>query len=162
MSPVSSGQYRPVTMTGCVQATGNSGEFLLAVPAEFPEGVRGIAKGDPVPKDAGIGPAPRPDPQTVPPLHTGAEPGLPEGRYSTPTMQNRTYKLLNVKAARMKTLVGKAVEVAGEIPVEGYPTGDAPSSPGNARALASALNPPFKVNHIKAVADSCAALIQSR
>jgi len=72
-------------------------------------------------------------------------------------MQNRSYKLLNVKTARMKTLVGKAVEVVGQIPVEGYPTGDEPSSPGDARALASVLNPPFKVNHIKVVGDSCTA-----
>jgi hypothetical protein len=161
-SPVSAGQYRPVTMTGCVQATGEPDLFLLTVPAEFPEAVRGIAKGDPVPSGSGIGPAPRPDPQTVPPLGTGAEPGLPEGRYSTPTLQNRSYKLLNVKAARMKTFVGKAVKVTGQIPIEGFPTGDEPASPGQARALASALNPPFKVQHVKIVADSCAALLQSR
>jgi hypothetical protein len=159
---VSSVKDRQVTMTGCVQATGEPGLFLLTVPAELPEAVRGIAKGEPVPSNAGIGPAPRPDPLTVPPLGTNADPGLPEGRYSTPTMRNRSYELLNVKAARMKTLVGKAVEVVGRIPVEGYPTGDEPSSPGKARALASVLNPPFKVNHMKIVADSCAALIRSK
>src|SRR4051812_4270823 len=58
--------------------------FLLAVPAQFSDGVRGIATGDPVPKTAGIGPAPRPDPRTVPPLRTDADTGLLEGRYSTP------------------------------------------------------------------------------
>ncbi len=155
-------KYRRITMQGCVQATGRPTEFLLAVPGDVPRAIRGIAKGESVPANAGVGSEPRPDPQSVPPLSASHESGLPEGRYSTPTIVNHSYKLLNLPASRLKALVGKGVEVVGEIPVEGYPTGDEPVAGQTARALVSVLNPPFRAKTIKAIADSCVALMQSK
>lgn len=161
-APQSTPGYRPITMKGCVQATGNSTDFLLAVPDNVPRGIRGVGEGEPVPINAGVGPEARPDPQSTPPRHEPGASRLPEGRYSTPTEVNRSYKLLDLPASQLKALVGKGVEVVGEIPVEGYPTGDEPVAGQPARALTSVLNPPFRVKTIKKIADSCVALIRSK
>lgn len=77
-------------------------------------------------------------------------------------MVNQSYSLLDLPASRLKALVGKGVEVSGEIPVEGYPTGDAPVAGQPARALVSVLNPPFRAKTITMIADSCVALMQSK
>jgi hypothetical protein len=157
-APAGNRPRRRVTFTGCVQATGKADEFLLTVPAEYPEAVRGIAKGQPVPADSGAGPQPRPDPLTTPPRNNPTEPGLPEGRYATPTIVNHSYRLDHVKPARLKPLVGKAVEVVGDIPVEGFPNGDVPPSPQGVPPL----NPSMNVTRLRPLGKSCTALLQSR
>jgi hypothetical protein len=148
---------RHVTFTGCVQQTGSAREFLLTVPAEMPEAVRGIAEGQPVPKRAGAGPEPRDNPLENPPPHPHAEPGLPEGRYSTPTIVNHSFRLRGIASARLAPLVGQAVKVSGDIAVEGYPSGDVP-----ARRPSVPLNPPMNVTSLEGLKISCAALVQSR
>lgn len=148
---------RHVTFTGCVQQTGDPKEFLLTVPANFPDAVRGIAKGQPVPEGAGAGAAPRQDPLSNPPRHPPQEPGLPEGRYSTPTIVNHSFRLVGVASARVAPLIGQAVKVSGDVPVEGYPSGDVPATPPS-----TPLNPRMRVTSLKKLNMSCEALMQSR
>lgn len=152
-------EFRPITLKGCVQATGDPTRFLLAVPALFPDAIRGIETGQPVPDGAGAGPAPRRDPRTIPPTDLPRpESRLPDGRYATPTMRHLIYRLLNVGPADLKTLqkhVGAEIEVTGAIPVEGFPSGDAPRGDRAADAKATPELPPLRVETIKKVADDC-------
>jgi hypothetical protein len=156
---VSQQPMRPVTLTGCVQSTADPAVFLLAVPGDYPDPVRGIATGEPVPSDAGAGPAPRSNPLANPPVGAGRESELPSGRYSTPTVQNRSYRLTGLDASKLQPLIGQAIEVVGEVPVAGFPSGDVPADGIGAREP-SPLGSILRAKSFKAVAASCAALMR--
>jgi hypothetical protein len=150
-------ETRPVTLQGCVQSTSDPNLFLLAVLGEFPDAVRGIAKGVPVPEGAGAGPEPRSNPLANPPRDPSREPRLPEGRYTTPTVQNRSFKVQGISPMQLKLLVGRGVEVVGRLPIGGFPSGDAVPAPSPIE-----LNPPLQATSIKQVANSCDALIREK
>jgi len=114
-----------VTMEGCIQATGSADVFLLAVPARFADPDRGIATGEPVPRRGGLGPEPRQDPRTVPPVTPTDSADSPQGRYQTRTMLHRSFRLHGIDPSRLEKLVGAHVRVVGAIATEGFPSGDA-------------------------------------
>lgn len=155
--PAAPEQTRPVVFRGCVQRTADPTVFLLAVPGEYPDATRGLPKGEPVPPDAGVGPEPRSNPLANPPVGAADE-GLPEGRYSTPTILNHSFELAGIDPAKLAPLVGHAIQVTGDLPVGGFPSGDVErrSKP------ASPLYPLLRAESFKAVAKSCAALIRSK
>jgi hypothetical protein len=142
-------------LEGCVQATGDPAVFLLAVPARFPDPDRGIATGEPLPDDGGFGPAPRRDPRTVPPRFPEDEPRRPQGRYETPTVKNRTFRLEGVDPAGMVALIGARVRAAGDIPVEGFPSGDLAEPRDTAPTR---LIPPLHVRELVPLANTCQPL----
>jgi hypothetical protein len=149
---------RPVTLTGCVQQTADPELFLLAVPGEIADPVRGIATGEPVPETAGAGPAPRSNPLANPPVATTDGSGLPPGRYATPTIQNRSFRLRGLDTSKLKLLVGQAIEVEGQIEMGGFPSGDAKATD----EAPSPLGPYLDGRSFKQVTESCLGLIRSR
>ena len=157
------GQDRPlrsVTLKGCVARTAAPGEFLLTVPGQVGAGVRGIAEGEPVPPGAGAGPAPRSNPLANPPVGASGQ-GLPEGRYSTPTVVNHTFRLQGLDVAQLEARVGQAIEVVGRVEVGGFPSGDAPADHSQA-GTPSPMGPVLHGDSFTPVADSCVALIQQQ
>ncbi len=149
---------RKITLTGCVGATGAPDVFVLGVRGAFPDPDRGIATGETVPQGSGAGPAPRQRPETIPPRDVRSNPDQPDGRYETPTMRNRSYRLVDVDAAttqQLKGLVGAEVEVTGEMAVEGFPSGDMPQNQGTASRPAEPPMTPLRVASVRKVADVC-------
>jgi hypothetical protein len=86
---------------------------------------------------------------------------LPSGRYSTPTIQNRSYRLTGLDALTLQPLIGRAIEVVGTVPVAGFPSGDVPAE-GIGAHEPSPLGLTLHVSTFKAVAESCAALIRKQ
>jgi hypothetical protein len=68
-------------------------------------------------------------------------------------MRHRVYRLVDVDGEQLDPLVGAEVEVDGEMPVEGFPSGDKPSPPP---AVETPELPPLRVHSIKKVAEVCA------
>ena len=139
----------PVTLTGCVQQTGDANIFLLAVPGiRPPVGIGNAGRANPPAGAATAG------------QRAGPGPGNDvsgRGTEESP-LENQTYRLVDTDAARFKPLVGRAVAVTGELLTS---DSKAPARGADARTTA----PPFerfRVKQVKQVAESCTAIIRAK
>jgi hypothetical protein len=129
------------TLTGCIQQTGDPNVFLLAVPGIAPP-LDVAAAGSGRSSTPNVGSAEDPS------VSAGARvPAAGDAARPAPTLENRSYKLADIDSARLKPLIGHAVEVRGQLsPVEGKPP----------------TNLIFHASDIKPVADSCTTLIRGK
>lgn len=143
-----------MSLTGCLTRTGDPETFILAVPGKVLRTVRGIGKGRPVPPGSEAGPAPAEPPTSIPPQDPERPPGEPQGRFSTPTVRNFTYRLEGDAGADLRSMVGKTVEVSGMLPTEGYPSGDMLREPDDAPDVDAAPTP-LEVRSVRLVSEGC-------
>jgi hypothetical protein len=126
------------TLTGCIQQTGDPKVFLLAVPGIAPAQGSGTAGGarEATP-NAGHGSATQPNVGS-----TERRAATTGNTVTAPALQHRSYKLLDLDPQQMKPLIGRAVEVTGEVLPA---TGSTPDST-------------IRAKKIKQVGESCVTL----
>jgi len=146
----------PTTLTGCIQQTGDPTVFLLAVPGIAPPHDIGAGGREREREGEGAGKTSPENPSAGRAGERGRAAG--DAVRPAPTMENRSYKLVDVDAARLKSLIGHAVEVRGQL----SPAENDAGSPGDTKDGRTPTNPTFHAKEVTQVADSCTTLMRGK